>query len=263
MEAPIEPLETPVRATADYALWRAVCGVCGEGFTEQPTICPQCDAPHHDGCWRYLGGCATYGCPARAAETGPRFSPPSRCLPRTLERVVLPDGPAADDILENLGVAFGLVGVASAAAGLVAGLGAAGGGMLLCWILSAHIRRNTVVDVQRGKVLAQTTLFGRVVDERDVCPLEGVKSLEVARAVTADGRVEKRLVAWLRSGAPFELTDVYYPNTPSDRSVDHALVKLERTTDLRVYSAGRAVSPLAEAMADALKRTLPLRKRPR
>jgi hypothetical protein len=43
----------------------ARCGVCGEGLTHEIVVCQRCNTPHHRDCWRYAGGCATYGCGGR------------------------------------------------------------------------------------------------------------------------------------------------------------------------------------------------------
>lgn len=43
----------------------AACPVCREPAGREPQRCPGCGVPHHPECWRYNGGCATYGC-ARA-----------------------------------------------------------------------------------------------------------------------------------------------------------------------------------------------------
>lgn len=47
----------------DKSLTAASCPVCGTFIHERPFICPHCDTPHHQDCWDYNGGCATYGCP--------------------------------------------------------------------------------------------------------------------------------------------------------------------------------------------------------
>jgi hypothetical protein len=38
------------------------CPVCARAFEVEPTICPQCETPHHTDCWNYSKGCAIYGC---------------------------------------------------------------------------------------------------------------------------------------------------------------------------------------------------------
>jgi hypothetical protein len=41
------------------------CGVCGEGLASDIVVCSRCNTPHHQDCWQYSGGCATYGCGSR------------------------------------------------------------------------------------------------------------------------------------------------------------------------------------------------------
>lgn len=41
------------------------CPVCGQSLeTASRSLlgCPSCRTLHHEECWRYLGGCAVYGC---------------------------------------------------------------------------------------------------------------------------------------------------------------------------------------------------------
>jgi hypothetical protein len=40
------------------------CPVCGHAVRNERT-CPQCRTPHHEDCWKYMGGCAIFGCGAR------------------------------------------------------------------------------------------------------------------------------------------------------------------------------------------------------
>ena len=39
-----------------------VCQVCGTGIDEAPHLCPRCETPHHEDCWRYTGRCSVYAC---------------------------------------------------------------------------------------------------------------------------------------------------------------------------------------------------------
>ena len=40
------------------------CPVCGHAVSHERT-CPRCRTPHHEDCWKYMGGCAIFGCAAR------------------------------------------------------------------------------------------------------------------------------------------------------------------------------------------------------
>jgi hypothetical protein len=47
------------------------CPVCGCALGRSGTLqCQVCSAPHHEDCWTYNGGCATFACPARARAAG-------------------------------------------------------------------------------------------------------------------------------------------------------------------------------------------------
>ena len=40
------------------------CPVCGNKI-DRGFGCPACGTPHHEDCWKYLGGCAIFGCDGR------------------------------------------------------------------------------------------------------------------------------------------------------------------------------------------------------
>lgn len=44
----------------------SACPVCGHRVEGDGRNCPKCGTPHHADCWKYSGGCAIYGCAARA-----------------------------------------------------------------------------------------------------------------------------------------------------------------------------------------------------
>ena len=46
-----------------------VCQICGYPMTEDLVTCSTCDTPHHKECWEYIGGCSTYGCEGRPANS--------------------------------------------------------------------------------------------------------------------------------------------------------------------------------------------------
>jgi hypothetical protein len=41
---------------------KGTCLVCGTNMSTGWVSCPKCETPHHASCWKYNGGCATYGC---------------------------------------------------------------------------------------------------------------------------------------------------------------------------------------------------------
>jgi hypothetical protein len=43
----------------------AACSVCGETFEGAFVTCKSCRTPFHKDCWKYFGGCSTYGCGGR------------------------------------------------------------------------------------------------------------------------------------------------------------------------------------------------------
>ena len=43
----------------------ASCSVCGETFHGAFVTCKTCRTPFHKDCWKYFGGCSTYGCGGR------------------------------------------------------------------------------------------------------------------------------------------------------------------------------------------------------
>lgn len=56
------PAVEPLLLIPAQPLAEASCLVCGETLGAAPVACPHCETASHDECWRYLGGCATYGC---------------------------------------------------------------------------------------------------------------------------------------------------------------------------------------------------------
>ncbi len=38
------------------------CPVCGDPTKVNVKLCPDCDTPHHEECWKYQDGCSMYGC---------------------------------------------------------------------------------------------------------------------------------------------------------------------------------------------------------
>jgi len=51
----------------------ARCPVCGEAVCDDDAVtCFVCDVVHHPDCWRYMRGCAIYGCRG-GADRGPRL----------------------------------------------------------------------------------------------------------------------------------------------------------------------------------------------
>jgi len=38
------------------------CPVCGSELALELVYCRRCRTPHHEECWRYIGGCSTYAC---------------------------------------------------------------------------------------------------------------------------------------------------------------------------------------------------------
>lgn len=48
----------------------AQCRVCANAIESGLMICSACEAPHHDDCWHYNGGCSTYGCRSGVARPG-------------------------------------------------------------------------------------------------------------------------------------------------------------------------------------------------
>lgn len=58
-----EPLPEDALALAGVEPGELVrCPVCGERVVDERETCPRCATVHHPECWRYSGGCATYGC---------------------------------------------------------------------------------------------------------------------------------------------------------------------------------------------------------
>ena len=45
---------------------QTLCKICGESLREKPIVlCKRCQTPHHNDCWHYNEGCATFGCGSR------------------------------------------------------------------------------------------------------------------------------------------------------------------------------------------------------
>ena len=65
--APLDPIVLAAPPVIDLA--SATCPYCGVALLPRPlVICPKCNAPHHDDCWKEnRGRCTTFGC-APAAE---------------------------------------------------------------------------------------------------------------------------------------------------------------------------------------------------
>ena len=175
----------------------------------------------------------------------------------------MPDDEIDESPFVYTSIAFALGGLVSLIAGVMPLFILAIIAVLFCWLLAIKTTKQAIIDVQNQKLFFRKTCFGYILSEEEITHLDGVKWIEIARSMTADDRIIKRLVVWLRSGQSLVLTRNYYPNTEFEQKIDVALMKLERATDLRIYTASRPVSPLAEAMAKALKHTLPLRRRPR
>jgi len=43
----------------------STCPVCGQAVADAPLPCPACRTTHHRDCWKYIGGCAIFGCRTR------------------------------------------------------------------------------------------------------------------------------------------------------------------------------------------------------
>jgi hypothetical protein len=39
-----------------------ICQVCGDAIEHELIHCRRCRTPHHEDCWKYFGGCSTFGC---------------------------------------------------------------------------------------------------------------------------------------------------------------------------------------------------------
>lgn len=53
------------------------CSICGEGILNsvEIVICPECKLPYHYECWKEIGGCGNYGCPAEPEIKKEEYSP--------------------------------------------------------------------------------------------------------------------------------------------------------------------------------------------
>ena len=69
-----------------------ICPFCKTAIQEGEavTVCPECDIPHHEGCWKENGGCTTFGCPQQhyeapqaiaqpVAQSAPQADPANTC----------------------------------------------------------------------------------------------------------------------------------------------------------------------------------------
>lgn len=63
-------------------LTRMTCPYCQTQFRpgERAHVCPQCQIPHHEDCWRENGGCTTFGCTGQLT-TGYAAPPPGSWSP--------------------------------------------------------------------------------------------------------------------------------------------------------------------------------------
>ena len=68
------------------------CGVCGESLAREIVVCRRCHTPHHQECWQYTGGCATYGCGGRECvlPAVARLAPDSDRATQEAERPLKP-----------------------------------------------------------------------------------------------------------------------------------------------------------------------------
>jgi hypothetical protein len=48
--------------SVSFSAENADCPVCARPVGPSPHACPKCATPHHLECWKYLHGCAIYGC---------------------------------------------------------------------------------------------------------------------------------------------------------------------------------------------------------
>lgn len=69
-----------------------ICPFCKTEIREEEVVkvCPECDIPHHEGCWKENGGCTTFGCPEQhyeepqviaqpVAQSAPQVAPANAC----------------------------------------------------------------------------------------------------------------------------------------------------------------------------------------
>jgi hypothetical protein len=62
--ADCRPPRRPVQVTAAASM-DSRCPVCDDPLGVSPAVaCSRCDTQHHADCWKFTGGCATYGCDA-------------------------------------------------------------------------------------------------------------------------------------------------------------------------------------------------------
>lgn len=64
LEAGSRPLPPALEAPESFHLTpgQGSCPICGDPLGEDPGACPACGTGHHEECWEYNSGCATYGC---------------------------------------------------------------------------------------------------------------------------------------------------------------------------------------------------------
>ena len=61
--------DSPAGASKTAVSDGAVCRVCGEELHGAIVLCRNCRTPCHRDCWKYFGGCATYGCGGRKCQS--------------------------------------------------------------------------------------------------------------------------------------------------------------------------------------------------
>lgn len=174
------------------------CPVCGDPVADGPTLCPECDTPHHDDCWAYNGGCAIYGCPEG----------------RRQRIVVIDDSQRLDLATLTFDAASGNT-AQSATAMLIRIVRA-----VLVWvlatpflgsilsaplaILAAFGSRRWHLNPEHGYVEEAVTLAGLIYLHRKRISFLDVENVEIRPQVTeTDGRLHPRLLLVLRRiGAP-------------------------------------------------------------
>lgn len=251
--------------TVEWYAGGARCRVCGEGFTGRPVVCPLCEAPHHQDCWNYAGGCATYGCAARAHPAVPRpavsVGAPASRPPAGAAVVAFPFIRGAGLARVNrfrprtwpllaglalLALTALVVGVPLVAVVLVLlGLGAVG--------LEACTGDLFVVDVGRNVLVRRIVLWGFEVLEEEVTHLEGVRYLEIEAGRGRDaGR--RRCVAALRTGERLPLSAWFPVGGSVDLHATDAVGRVGTASGLPAHAGGAPVEPVAEAVAQAMAR---------
>jgi hypothetical protein len=235
-----------------------VCPVCGEPIGVAPTICPECETPHHWDCWEYNGGCAIYGCPmqARKAKERPRGEGG--------DEVEIPDKIPFPRLKAGMYLGFffvtaptavftilcELVAIMAFAAGSGVGAAAAVGGMVAAILWAALTAECYNLDILKRRISKSKLLVGKELFEWGICPLREVRSLDVVQI--RDGtRYVNKLVANLFSGQRVELTPGFLPGDEDERAVRDLVDKIERGTRLPL---GPGIRPALPAAAGATGR---------